>query len=112
MRGREGGTLDEMRASMWLAEQYRRIGLTPMGEDGSWFQWIDMVRTRISTAASRASIGGQAMTLYSDLTPLDNPARIDYAKLTRMAQWMYLTGWFVATAPERPKLDPDFRLER
>ena len=29
MRGREGGTLDEMRASMWVAEQYRRIGLTP-----------------------------------------------------------------------------------
>ena len=39
-------------------------------------------------------------------------ARIDYAKLTRMAQWMYLTGWFVATAPQRPALDPGFRLER
>lgn len=31
MRGREGGTLDEMRASMWVAEQYRRIGLQPAG---------------------------------------------------------------------------------
>jgi hypothetical protein len=31
---------------------------------------------------------------------------------TRMAQWMYLTGWFVATAPERPKLDAGFQLER
>jgi Zn-dependent M28 family amino/carboxypeptidase len=45
-------------------------------------------------------------------TPRDNPARIDYAKLTRMAQWIYLTGWFVANAPERPKLEPDFHLER
>ena len=35
MRGREGGTIDEMRASMWVAEQYRRIGLKPMGDDGT-----------------------------------------------------------------------------
>src|SRR6476469_8359570 len=35
MRGREGGTIDEMRASVWVAEQYRKIGLKPMGEDRS-----------------------------------------------------------------------------
>ena len=40
---------------MWLAEQYRRIGLKPMGDDGSWFQWFDMMRTRVSVTASRAS---------------------------------------------------------
>jgi hypothetical protein len=45
-------------------------------------------------------------------TPRDRPDRIDYAKLTRMAQWMYVTGWLAANAPERPKLDPDFKLER
>ena len=70
MRGREGGTVDEMRASMWLAEQYRRIGLKPMGDDGSWFQWLDMTRTRVSVTASRARIGGQAMTLFRDFIPL------------------------------------------
>ena len=26
MRGREAGTLDEMRASMWIADQLRKIG--------------------------------------------------------------------------------------
>src|ERR687897_585261 len=71
MRGREGGTIDEMRASMWLAEEYRRIGLKPMGEGGSWFQWFDMTRTRVSVTASRASIGGQAMTLFRDIIPLN-----------------------------------------
>src|SRR5437868_15500516 len=48
MRGREGGTVDEMRASIWVADQYRRIGLKPMGDDGTWFQWFDMTRTRVS----------------------------------------------------------------
>jgi Zn-dependent M28 family amino/carboxypeptidase len=42
----------------------------------------------------------------------DIPERIDYAKLTRMAQWMYLTGWFVANAPQRPGVDAGFKLER
>ncbi|CAA9337348.1 MAG: hypothetical protein AVDCRST_MAG11-2790, partial [uncultured Gemmatimonadaceae bacterium] len=69
MRGREGGTLDEMRASMWVAERYRRIGLRPMAEDGTWFQWFDMTRTRVSETASRVRIGGQAMTLFHDAVP-------------------------------------------
>jgi len=71
MRGREGGTLDEMRASMWMAEQYRRIGLKQMGEDSSWFQWFDITRTRVAVTSSRARIGGQTMTLFDDLIPLN-----------------------------------------
>jgi hypothetical protein len=70
MRGREGGTLDEMRASMWVAEQYRRIGLTPAGEDGSWFQWFNIVRTRVSLASSRAAIGGAPMGVFESIIPL------------------------------------------
>src|SRR5262245_41095092 len=35
MRGREAGTLDELRASVWVAERARAAGLQPAGEDGS-----------------------------------------------------------------------------
>ncbi|HEU4722177.1 MAG TPA: M28 family peptidase, partial [Gemmatimonadaceae bacterium] len=45
-------------------------------------------------------------------TPRDRAESIDYAKLTRMTQWMYVTGWLASNAPERPKLDPGFKLER
>jgi Zn-dependent M28 family amino/carboxypeptidase len=45
-------------------------------------------------------------------TPRDEPARIDVAKLARMARWMYATGWTVANAAERPALDAGFKLER
>ncbi len=69
MRGREGGTLDEMRASMWVAEQYRRIGLRPAGEDGTWFQWFNIVRTRVSMTSSRATIAGQSLTVFGDIIP-------------------------------------------
>lgn len=70
MRGREGGTLDEMRASIWVAEQYRRIGLTPAGDEGTWFQWFNIVRTRVSVTSSRATIAGQQLTLFGDVIPL------------------------------------------
>jgi hypothetical protein len=70
MRGREGGTLDEMRASMWVAEQYRRIGLAPAGDDGTWFQWFNITRTRVSMTSSRATIAGQPLTLLGDIIPL------------------------------------------
>ena len=55
-RGREGGTLDELKASAWLAEQIRAIGLQPAGDDGTYFQWFNLQRTRL-TKASKLSIG-------------------------------------------------------
>ncbi len=60
MRGREGGTIDELRASLWVAEMYKKIGLAPMGDEGTYFQWFNMTRTRVSTTASRIAIGGTA----------------------------------------------------
>lgn len=72
MRGREAGTLDEMRASMWTAEQLRKFGVQPMGDDGTYFQWFNMRRTRISTASSSVRIGGKPFALWTDATPTSN----------------------------------------
>ncbi len=69
MRGREGGTLDELVASIWVAEQYAKIGLEPAGENGTWFQWFNIVRTRVSVAASTASIGGQSLEIFGQVIP-------------------------------------------
>jgi len=72
MRGREAGTLDELRASMWVAEAARTAGLEPAGPDG-WFQWWPMRRIQQS-AASRVSVGGRGLALWKDVivrTPSD-----------------------------------------
>jgi hypothetical protein len=74
MRGREAGTLDEMRASMWLAEAMRTIGLKPGGDNGSWFQWWNMRRTRISTVSSFITLGNRPLKLWTDITPTSNAA--------------------------------------
>ena len=45
-------------------------------------------------------------------TARDNPDRINFPKLTRMTQWMYMTGWIAGNAKDRPTIDPGFQLER
>ena len=64
-RGREGGSLDELKASVWIAEQLRAMGLQPAGDDGTFFQFFHIQRTRI-TETSRMSIGSHQLTHGQD----------------------------------------------
>lgn len=64
-RGREAGTLDELRASAWIAERARQAGLLPAGEDGTYFQWFPMRRVRVA-GSSRVELGGQPLALWRD----------------------------------------------
>jgi hypothetical protein len=65
-RGREAGTLDELKASVWLAEKARQAGLEPAGDDGTWFQWWPLHRTRLSSA-STVSIGSTTLSYPSEV---------------------------------------------
>ena len=72
MRGREAGTVDEMRASMWVADQMRKIGLLPGGDDGTFFQWWNMRRNRLSGGSSSISLHGRPLKLWTDIAPTSN----------------------------------------
>jgi hypothetical protein len=76
-RGREAGTLDELKVSMWLADQARAAGLKPAGDDGTYFQFFSMSRNRFSPA-SRITIGDHALSIGQDvLLPVTAPASLD-----------------------------------
>ncbi|MBH8568972.1 M28 family peptidase [Microvirga sp. STS02] len=64
-RGREGGTLDELKASVWLADQIRSTGMLPAGDDGTYFQWFNLQRTRLSKS-STLRIGTHDIKLNED----------------------------------------------
>lgn len=64
-RGREAGTLDELKASVWLAEQARKAGLEPAGNDGTYFQFFPLIRERVSLNSTIA-IGGRTFVLWKD----------------------------------------------
>jgi hypothetical protein len=75
MRGREGGTLDEMNASMWIAERARQAGLQPAGDFGTYFQWFPLERYRVSSS-SIVSLGGKTLRMGRDVVP-DNTVLAD-----------------------------------
>ncbi len=64
-RGREAGSLDELKASVWIADQLRAMGLQPAGDDGTFFQFFHIQRTRI-TETSRLNIGTHTLTHGQD----------------------------------------------
>jgi hypothetical protein len=68
MRGREGGTLDEMAASVWLAERARAAGMLPAGDNGTYFQFFPLERYRVS-ASSPVTLGGKTLVMGRDVVP-------------------------------------------
>jgi hypothetical protein len=42
LRGRASGSEDETRATEYVAAEFKRLGLEPAGEDGTWFQAVPL----------------------------------------------------------------------
>lgn len=73
MRGREAGTLDELRGAAWIADRAREAGLEPAGDDGTFFQFWPMQQLR-TAADSRATLGGRPLALGREavvVAPMD-----------------------------------------
>ena len=64
--GRSAGTLDELKASMWLAEKYRSIGLLPAGDDGTYLQFFNLWRNHISDV-SVIKINNKTAKLWNEV---------------------------------------------
>ncbi|WP_218029077.1 M28 family peptidase [Segetibacter aerophilus] len=74
--GREAGTLDELKVSMWWAEKLRAAGLKPVGEDGTYFQFFSLKRNRIA-ANSSVVIGNDSLQLWKNvLVAITTPAKV------------------------------------
>jgi hypothetical protein len=65
-KGREAGTLDELNASMWLADKARAAGLKPAGDNGTYFQFFTMWRNRIAPG-SDIRISDRSFQLWKDV---------------------------------------------
>lgn len=65
-RGRSAGTLDELKAAMWLGEKYRSIGLKPAGDDGTYFQYFTLWRNQLADQTS-ITLNDKKLTLWKDV---------------------------------------------
>ena len=88
MRGREGGTLDEMAASVWVAERARAAGLQPAGDNGTYFQFFPLERLRVS-GASTVTIGSTPLEMGRDVI-VDAPvlAQVDASVVVASAEML------------------------
>lgn len=64
--GREAGTLDELKVSVWLAEKAKQAGMSPAGDDGTFFQFFDLYRHQV-TNYTKFKIGQKEFKLWTDV---------------------------------------------
>jgi len=69
MMGRESGTIGNVKGTNYIAAQFRAIGLRPMGENGTYFQTVPLVRRGLQPGA-RVSVGDAALQPGRDYLPL------------------------------------------
>jgi len=64
MAGRQGGAEGNLKATAYIAAEVKRLGLTPAGDSGSYFQYIPLVRRAFAAA----------ITIKANATPISAPA--------------------------------------
>lgn len=69
MRGRLTGTADNVRATRFLAEEVRKMGLQPAGDSGTFLQRVPLVRMVLDTVRSSVTVGDQALRPYDEYLP-------------------------------------------
>lgn len=75
MRGRLTGTADHRRATQYIADELRRFGLQPAGEQGSFLQRVPLVTVALDTAASALTAVGARLVPYVDYLPRNQGTR-------------------------------------
>jgi hypothetical protein len=69
MMGREAGTRGNIMATDYIAAEFKRLGLVPAGENGSYFQEIGYGRLQYDSTAVRFVVNGAALMPGRDWMP-------------------------------------------
>jgi hypothetical protein len=110
MRGKRAGTVDELRAAAWVAEQARKAGLEPAGDDGTYFQFFPIARTRVADNTTIA-VSGKPLTLWKNVwvtTPAESRVNAPVVWLDSLADTAKhnLQGKVIAMTLQPPALMP------
>lgn len=74
MMGRLTGTPHNVKATRYIADELRRMGLRPAGDNGSFLQRVPLIRMALDTAASSVTAAGRTLRPYVDYLPRDQGA--------------------------------------
>jgi hypothetical protein len=69
LMGRETGSEGAYKAAEYIASEFRRLGLEPAGENGTYFQTVPFWRAALDPASSLRVSGGTSLALGGDWIP-------------------------------------------
>ena len=69
MQGRKAGTAGERSAALYIAKQFERGGLKPMGDANSWLQSFGIYDGTAILPFTKLEINGESLQLYRDYLP-------------------------------------------
>jgi len=70
MMGRRVGELGNYKATEYIAREFRRLGLKPAGENGTYFQELPYGPTSFDVAATRLMVDNTALEARRDFVPI------------------------------------------
>ena len=70
MMGRRVGELGNYKATDYIAREFKRLGLKPAGDHGTYFQTLAFGPVRFDVASSRLSIAGASLGARSEWAPI------------------------------------------
>jgi hypothetical protein len=71
MMGREAGSPHNLKATEFIATELRRLGLTPAGDSGTFFQAVPLVRRQLDEQRSTLTLRGTTLRWGVDYIPRD-----------------------------------------
>ena len=74
MLGRETGTVGNVKATDYIAAEFRRLGLEPAGDSGTYFQTVPLVTTRLDNA-SVIEVEGHRLSVWKDFVAFADSTR-------------------------------------
>ncbi|MEO6445659.1 MAG: M28 family peptidase [Gemmatimonadaceae bacterium] len=101
MEGRRIGQLGNFKGTTYIASEFQRLGLTPAGDSGTYFQDLFYGALAFVAAESRLSIGGAALASHSEWFPIIPTAGLGAAASFSDAPTVFAGRWGDTTA-----LDP------
>jgi hypothetical protein len=69
MMGRESGSKGDFMTADYIASEFRRLGLAPAGEGGTYFQTVPFWKVAVDPA-SRLTVGGTELQVGHDFVPM------------------------------------------
>src|SRR4051812_34663841 len=69
MMGRDPGGAGNYKTAEYVAAEFRRLGLQPAGDNGTYFQAVPFMRARPS-GSSHIEVGGASLAVGRDFVPI------------------------------------------